>query len=145
MKIDRMLDKSGFAILLCAILLHLLWGLALLVAPTQLMTTPLAYFIRGFGQQRAGTLLLAVAALGLWGVYRPGWQGLFLGSWQNITLWVSASSGIISIIRGHYADGVIRSAWFISSDQLPIILFALLHTCALALYHGRKHHLTTAM
>lgn len=134
--LDRFLDRSGFAVLLCAIVLHMLWGATLLVAPNEIMTSPFSMLINTIGQQRAGTLMLSVATLACFGISRPGWKGLILGTFQNVVLWISASSGIIAAIRGAYPDGVVRSHLFIFADQLPIILFAMLHAVALILYHG---------
>lgn len=132
----KWLPRSGFFVLLFSVILHLLWGIALLVSPIYLFTTPMALLLSLFGQKPAGIILLWVAIFSTLGIIRSGKLGLFLGSFQNLVLWLSASSAIVSISNGMYPDGTARSAWFIFADQLPIILWPILHIICLTFYHG---------
>ena len=43
---------------------------------------------------------------------------------------IAAWGGFQAIVNGQYADGVARPYEFILTDQLPIMLFALIHTLA---------------
>ena len=126
--------RPGFLVLLFGVILHAAWGVALLISPNS-MTTPMAYLLELCGQQWAGVVLLLVSLLAAVGIWRPGWQGLALGSFQNLTLWLSACAAIVSIVGGVYPDGTVRNGWFIFADQLPIILFAALHAISLIFYH----------
>ena len=48
-----------------------------------------------------------------------------------LTRLVAAWGGLNAVIESQYADGVTRPAEFIFTDQLPVMLIAILHTVAL--------------
>lgn len=141
----RYVERAGFLVLVYAIVLHALWGLLLIVSPSLLLTTPMAYLLRAMPQDIAGLVLVGVALGGLWGLKHPGWKGLVAATPQNFMLFVAATSGVASAVMGHYPDGVVRPALFILTDQLPTILVAALHAACLAVYHGREDRWLTSL
>lgn len=50
---------------------------------------------------------------------------------QQAMMMTAALDCMVSVILGHYADGVARPRIFIFRDQLPEILTAIWHTCAI--------------
>ena len=50
---------------------------------------------------------------------------------QQALLYLAAWGGLQAILEGEYADGVTRPYSFILTDQLPMMLFALIHTIAI--------------
>lgn len=137
---SKYIYRAGSAVLVCAIILHVLWGVTLLGTSVELNTTPMAYLLRIAGQPLAAALMLGAAALAFVGMRHPGWTGLALASFQNVLLWLAASGGVTAVLAGHYPDGTVPAAptHFIFVDQLPIMLFAVLHAAACMTYHGRQ-------
>jgi hypothetical protein len=124
----------------CAGILHLSWALALLLSPQDMRTTALVGFIDVFGVRGAGWVFLVVGILASTAaITRPnGFVGLPLLAPQQFLLLVSAGIAIYHASAGSFGDGVIRPSEFILMDQLPLVLFALLHSAALIVTYGPR-------
>jgi hypothetical protein len=60
----------------------------------------------------------------------PSWLLLLALTPQQLVLLISAVGGIHAAAAGHYADGTVRPWQFIVTDQLPVILLAIIYTVA---------------
>lgn len=126
-------------IILYAVLLHMAWGIALLVDVSAANITALNGISKILGTSGLGILSLLVAvsaAVSTLLTDRP--LGLVLVLPQQMLLVLSASSALEAIISGHFPDGVFRPAAFIFCDQLPAILIVILHTGAILELHARE-------
>jgi len=125
----------GKYIVLCASLLHVIWAGLLLVTPDAGGSTPLHIIVVVCGGPwRTAIVLTLVAGAAMvfpFSKYRVSNRALALMLIpQQTFLLMSAGAGIRAAMLGHYADGVARSWTFILSDQLPVILIAVLYTVA---------------
>jgi hypothetical protein len=116
-----------------ATLLHVVVGLMLLTDAAAARSTGPAAIADLFGSTLAGILMLTASALALIVIFRrvesARWSLLLLLP-QQALLYLAAWGGLQAILEGQYADGVTRPYTFILTDQLPMMLFALIHTIA---------------
>lgn len=131
-------ERLRLSVLWYPTLLHASWGILLLLSAAPLGATPLALMYQIIAQRFALALaLLLVSSLAVVGLAsRPSPRRLLWFIPQQLTLMISGIGGLGAAMRGSYADGVLRPTLFILSDQLPIILLALLYTFALFLENG---------
>jgi hypothetical protein len=109
----------------------------LLASPLPLGATPLGPF-RPAPAWVTGAVLLTVTAMAVAGLTRhvPSRTSLLLLLPQQGVLMLSALSASTAIAGAAYADGVIRSRYFIGADQAPMVLTVILHTFALIEMHS---------
>lgn len=127
------------AIIWCAIALHTLWGCLLLISGEALGATALHGFA-DLPRLLTAAILFAVAGLAAVATLRVTMRGprvltLVLLLPQQAVLTVSATSSVMAVIHGRYADGVPRPWYFILADQAPVILTMALHTIAVVQLH----------
>jgi hypothetical protein len=125
----------GKYIILFACLLHLGWAIMLCISPSAAGSTPVHILSQVFGgpYRTAAVLLLVTAPALVFPFIRQRVSNQAMGLMlipQQATLVMSAGAGAYAAMVGHYADGVLRPWPFILSDQLPVILTAVLYTVA---------------
>jgi hypothetical protein len=129
----------GKYIILAASCLHSMWGTLVIISDRALQSTPLATIYQICGQNRTLVIELlwfvSIAALGFLNArlrqnVHVTWLSILLIPQQTV-LWFSAGGGILAVMRGHYADGTVKSSIHILTDQLPVIMIAILYTIAL--------------
>jgi len=114
---------------LLAAIVHLWWGLLLLlIGPSALDTTPL-HTLAFMPAKLAGILLICIAGLALWGHRKKSFLW-FLP--QQFVLTMATASIIVLIGKGQYADGAVYPWHFIAADQAWGVVVAILHTVELA-------------
>jgi hypothetical protein len=123
----------GKYVILFVSLLHLGWAALLVFSPAAANSTPVRVISDICGGSLRTAFVLAVTAVAAvcfpfirYTVSNIG-LCLMLLPQQSILL-MSAGAGIRAAALGRYADGVARPWEFILSDQLPVILLALLYT-----------------
>lgn len=117
---------------LYAVVLHIIWGIGGLADPGAYASTALSALYRVFGPATP-FLCIFVAISAFVGVQRHGSRlgALLFMLPQQTFLIISAIGAIHAMMLGHFADGVMRSRWFIISDQSPAVLAAAGHTGSL--------------
>lgn len=122
-----------------ALLLHATWALTVALSPTAFGATPMADLAALFGEARALAVGLLVVASGtaLASLFVQTWWGVFLLLPQQMVLLLSAHGSLAAILRGSYADGVPRPQEFIATDQIGMVLLAIVHVGTLVL-RGRE-------
>lgn len=127
-------------ILWYGVVLHAMWGVMLLASSQPLGATPLGMF-HAAPAWVTGAAMLACTGMALAGLARPvpGRASLLLLMPQQGLLMVSAFSAASAIVESAYADGVIRSRFFIGADQAPMVLTAVIHTLALVEMHSIRY------
>ena len=120
-------------IIVYAIVIHLAWGLTLLIQGVPLHTTAIDSMFRMFPNARlAGIIYILIAVGAIVAVCRkPSLKTVVLILPQQYFLMMSALGAIVCIVNSAFADGVVRSRAFIFVDQLPIVVATVLHTFAL--------------
>ena len=116
-----------------ATILHVIIGSLLLLYPDAGKSTGPAAVVDLFTITPAGIIMLASSVLAVAAiVLRRGGNRLHLALVlpQQALLYIAAFGGLAAVLEGEYADGVTRPYEFILTDQLPIMLLALLHTLA---------------
>lgn len=116
------------------ILIHLIWGISLILYREEIRTTSLSPFYNYLSPLGIGILFVIIALLASYAVFEdekyPKISHMLLIPQQLLVL----MSGVVAIqlsIQGHYADGVIRPSMFIFNDQLPFILLTIFYTASL--------------
>jgi hypothetical protein len=141
----------GKYIILAACLLHYGWAVLLMINTHSSGATPVAVLVSQFGGRwsTVATLTtiasLAVGFLNI-RVFKPissGLYGLLLFP-QLYLLILSAGSGILCAVHGHYSDGVIRPSLFILADQSPIIVLTILYGTAIIEIGRNKLYLASS-
>ena len=129
--------KDNFALIIWyAAVLHVSWGMILMMSSVPLLTTP-TYLLPN--RQFFSGLILAIVGLsaGIGHIRRKHHRSgslLALAPQQFIML-VSAFSALTNVVRGTYSDGYVPGSsphLFILVDQLPTILAAVFHSIAVA-------------
>jgi hypothetical protein len=123
----------GKYIILLASVLHLVWAGLLVFAQGAGNSTPVAIITKlSGGRERAAVILVGVSVAALTFLYTKRTKSNATVSAllvpQQLLLFLSAGAGLWATIRESYADGVIRDWAFILTDQLPVILLAVLYT-----------------
>lgn len=126
----------GFSVLITAIIMHLIFGVVLILSPHLILTTPTSFALHYLTQDGAGLAYLAAAVLGLWGLSKPG-KGLVAMVPQMVLLYAAAIAAVSASLAGIYPDGTVVTSHFIFVDQLLVMLFALAHGWMVLVYHGR--------
>ena len=125
--------KNNFIIIL-AIIMHFLWGLCLILSPVAIHTTGIDIVLQAFPNHYiAGLIFSIIAGCSFLSILRNkiDWIGVLLLIPQQILLIISAGGALNNIFLGHFADGVVRSRYFIFADQLPAILITIFYTLAI--------------
>lgn len=121
-------------------LLCTVWGLAVFISPDALGSTPITGLHQVLGENRYVTgaflLLSGACGIGALALNRRCVLGLGLMSFQQYTLLMCAGASVLAIATGTYGDGVVRSPWFILTDQSPMILATWSYTAGLVWYFG---------
>ena len=122
-------------IILTAVLVHLTWGVLLLVSDAPLSTAPMAETPFKGHQYIAAVIylvagLMAILPMALRSIDNS-WWALILCIPQQFLLTISASASIHCVLRSSYADGVLRPWEFILADQAFGIIGSMVHTLAL--------------
>lgn len=107
----------------------------LLVSADAAGTTAVAWLFRVIPQHTTlGCFLIGTGVSAIAGSLverRLSLMSLLLIIPQQLTLLLSALGACFAISASAFADGVVRPRLFIAADQLPAILSALFHTCAI--------------
>lgn len=124
-------------ILVMAVVVHLVWGVLLLIAGEPVMWITAVHETSQLVPSTwvLGLIYIAAGLAGGFALWRHDKLNPALGVWmiipQQLLLMKSASGAIICILRSQFADGVDRPWAFIAADQSPAIIMAVLHTFAL--------------
>lgn len=127
-------------IVLYATILHVVWGVTILLSASAVATTPISGMTSAVGGRYPAALALLLASgLIVWAmrIPLPSLKGLLLCTPQQFLTMLSAVGAIECMARQAYADGVPRPFAFIFADQLPAVLAAVIHTVALVDYYGK--------
>lgn len=127
-----------------AILLHLIWGAILLLSPEPVNTTPIytisllipSQHLMGLALLASGTCMI-IACMHL-APHRPSLKALPFLLPQQFLLLLTTVGALTAAMTGTYADGVMRSPFFIFADQLPAILAGTLHTASIVRFFTHK-------
>lgn len=119
-------------IVLYAAAMHVIWAIALGIDPAASGATALFFIVKALGYQWTITVLFvtAIAATAGLAYGRDVRNAAMLVLPQQFILFFSATTAIMAIWDGRFADGVERSHWFILADQCPAVLLALAHMVA---------------
>jgi hypothetical protein len=122
-----------------AILLHMLWGVLLLINQVPYGATAI-HIYAGVPRFLMAAVFLTASGLAVYGVTRPypTSQGLASLLPQQGLLTVSAYAALVAVILSRYGDGVPRPRLFILADQAPVILTMILHTAAVVEMHAKR-------
>ena len=120
-------------IFIYAILLHITWGITLLVSQDPLGITGIASLVHlgVTSAQCVSIFYLLVALLALLGLAAPKPAGFFFMLPQQLVLLSAAFGAINAMVTGTFADGTVKSSTFLITDQAPTVIAAGLHTLAL--------------
>ena len=133
-----MLFKNGairYLIIWYAIFLHLMQGGLLVASDTAGFVTSTAH-VRiwlHLSPDSLGVLYLGVAITALlsMAVFRSfSLQRIVALLPQQVLITLAAAGALVAIVDSQFADGVVRSRYFIGADQAPIIIAAVLHSAA---------------
>lgn len=132
-----------FGVFALGIVVHLSWAISLLDGDDPLGATPL-HTLGVLNRYALIVLLVVASAFALWSLawpIRSRW-GIAALVPQQILLLVSGGGSLRAIVESSYADGVLRPTAFIFADQMPVVLLAVIHTCALLwliLFEARRY------
>ena len=123
-----------------AVFLHIAWGCALLQSESPLGVTAIHHIgimLPGRWTSAVGLIMIGtLAGIGL--LTNDRMLSLIVLLPQQFVLMLSALGAIVAIYHSTFADGVVRPRAFIFTDQMPAVLAAIFHTCALLEAHGRE-------
>lgn len=124
---------------LSAVLLHLVWAVALFIDPSGVGATAASALHRWIPLPWLPWVIVTCAFMALTALStRPLWFVLLLVP-QQILLMMSASGAVDAIWLGQFADGVVRTRAFLVVDQSYSIVIMLGHTAAIIMYaRGRR-------
>ena len=135
----RLLHVGGPLIILYAVILHLSWGVLLLLDDSAGWATAVHSVLVWLGSTYAtAAVMFAVAIAAVAGLHRRlahSLWGVGLMLPQQAVLFMSAVGAIQAMALSSFADGVVRPNPFIIADQLPAVLIAILHTIGILCYH----------
>ena len=121
-----------------AILLHLVWGVILVISPIPIRTVGLSPYMDNIPYQIWGFAFIIISVMTLFEMTYKLVYGFIWILLQQVLLIISSGTALMCIINSSYADGVIRSRLFIMSDQIPAIIVTIIHTCGIIETYGRK-------
>lgn len=124
-----------YLIIWYAIILHLIQGSLMVISPTAGFVTSTAH-VRMWLHLSAGQLgilylgiaVMSVVALVVF--HRLSLERILSLLPQQILITLAAAGAAVAIWDSQFADGVVRSRYFIGADQSPIIIAAVLHSVA---------------
>ena len=133
-----MLFSNGsirYLIVIYAILLHFLQGSLMIISPDAGFVTSTSHVREWlqFSTFWLGVFYVLASVFSVVGllVFGSGsLQRLLTLLPQQLFLTLAAAGAAVAIIDSQFADGVVRSRYFIAADQSPIIIAALLHSVA---------------
>ena len=125
--------RSLPVMIIYAIALHICWGVLGTIDDTTYLSTAASAPFHLFGNLTALVcIVVAVSALtGLIARFRSPLTSLMCMLPQQSLLIISAVGAAHAIYLGQFADGVVRSRFFIAADQVPAILAAIGHTVSM--------------
>jgi hypothetical protein len=112
--------------------LHLTWAIIVTANQTALNTTALHGIYIVFGRVAAPILFIAAALpiIALYFVKRRLLSVILMLPQQSL-LCISAFIALRAIYLSQFPDGVVRSSWFIATDQAPSIIAAVFYSVAI--------------
>lgn len=114
------------------IILHFFVGLGALLDKSSIGASNINATALLLGTHYAGWVFIFVAVSGLVGLYKlNGIMSLLFFIPLQFTMFASAVAAVQLAFAGHYADGTVRSFWFIANDQMPNFLTCIAYTFAL--------------
>ena len=136
-----MVRPVRFIVLWSAVLLHLLWGVLILVSAAGTMrTSGISHLIfiagyLGLGETALAWFLISIALLAAFAILLRNKNLLSyvtLIALQQAVIMLSAAGGIEGALLGQFANGYVppNAHLFILADQMPSILVAVVHTVA---------------
>lgn len=114
-----------------AVLLHLIWGVGLLVDPSAAGVTAVHSVVTAFTLYGTIAAFFIVAVLAAVALLYDNFLSVFMILPQQFVLMISAGGALDSMIHARFADGTLRPHWFLIVDQLPALLAVTMHTIAL--------------
>jgi hypothetical protein len=132
---ELMLPISSYAIIMNAALLHLIEGLILLGTRSADGSIGLHSLLGVIPDPRGLAAALIASSSAAFVVvtkrYLPPWLTVILLTPQQAFLLTTGIAAWLAVWHGIYADGVVRSSFFITADQLPRGMFSLVHLTAM--------------
>jgi hypothetical protein len=140
-----MLSGRVLMMLWYAVVVHLVWGVALLFSADPLLATPVAELTTLVPEPHLlGVFLCLSSLLAAAAMLRPVTPAsLVLYVPQQALLMLSSLGAALAIAHGSYADGVERPVLFILADQSPAIIATVCHTAALLRLYGGARWVST--
>ena len=124
-----------------AIILHIVWGIVLLLSGVPTRITAI-YALNEVVNNHVvlGLIMIIAGVLACVGIYshKTDIKTLVLVLPQQFLLIMSMLGAMEAIDKSSFADGVIRPREFIFCDQFPAILASVLHTVALLQSFGQR-------
>lgn len=131
----------NFPIILIAIVQQFIWAAVIAFDPSSVHTTGVSILSLIFPRSALVFILMASATIAIMGFYVPNkvYNCILLVP-QQALLFVSAGGALEAILRGQFADGVVRSHGFLIVDQIVGLLVAFFHCWAifLILHYGKN-------
>ena len=128
----------GVPVFLYCIIQHLVWAVSLMLSPDELHTTAIDAMYSIFPKPHVLGVFLFIISMGaLWEIWTGNKKMYVFLILQQFVLLLSAWGALHAIVGGHFADMVVRSRYFILSDQVHHIIVAILHTAGIV-YHARR-------
>jgi hypothetical protein len=132
---DSLIGRYPLSICI-AIGMHFIWSIAIGIDPEAVDATAVHTMLSvpGINYALAAMIFGAVATMAAIGMVLRGTKArvLFILP-QQMVLWFSFVGVTHAMWLGAFADGVVRSHWFLIVDQVPVVLITLGHTAALLL------------
>lgn len=112
-----------------ASLMHMLWGLLLLVNQGALNITADSTFAMVASYEPRAVAYFVLGMLPLFVLIKPQWSltGLLVCSPQLVLLVLSGISALNAITQGQYPDGTARGWVFVAMDQVVYILLPIMY------------------
>ena len=121
-----------------AALLHLGWGIALLLSDKPIHSVGVSPYMDWLPFQVWGGVFVFISVFAIVEILYGLRYGVILIWLQMGILTISALTATVCIIKGQYADNAVYPRLFIFTDQLPSVIAWLLHVCALIQAYGIK-------
>jgi hypothetical protein len=128
----RIFNHSVSLMVLYAVVLHLIWA-GMLIIDDQVSTVTAIAAIRYVFPFPVAIPIMIWCALSAFSAFyaRNGYLAASLMVPQQFLLFVSAGGAVQAMAEGQFADGTIRSVFFLVADQSPAVLAAIGHTLAI--------------
>lgn len=121
--------RSLYLIVVYAMLLHFIWAAALIYDSPESITA-MSIMATLFSRPVMIGLLAGSSILAGFGIWSTATAAYLLMLPQQFLLFISAGAATKAMILGSFADGTVRSHWFLIADQAPAVLIATLHFVA---------------